>query len=391
MNIKKTVAILLLVLCLAGCSKTEPEVTTTTTPTAAATTTATTTTAPTTTSATTTAGSATTTVPTTTGPTEPIDVFVPTGNVNPLTGLCDGITDEAMVRRPIAVMVGNSSDSLPQWGISQADIIYEMTAEGRITRLLAIFQDTTNLKNLGSCRSTRPYFVSIAQSYGAVLLHVGASEPAYGLFASRKDIVHIDGTKGNWEGTLYIRSKERRQFTAYLHTLVVNGDRIQKALDKIDTGDNLIQKQHPSAFNFSTSHSALEGMDANKITCQFVSGGYSPYFVYDADSMEYLRWQYGKKHYDGLYDEQVSVKNVFVLKMGLEDVKGSDLKLVEIDTTGEGTGYYFTEGRGIEIKWKKDSFDSELEFFTADGAPLYVNRGQTFIEVMDTDAKVIIE
>jgi len=390
MKLKRILALALLILTLVGCAKEEPAVTTTTSaaPSTSAATSTTTTKAPTTT---TTKAPTTTTVPTTAGPTEPIDVFVPTGNVNPLTGLCDGITDEAMTRRPIAVMVGNSSDSLPQWGISQADIVYEMTVEGRITRLMAIFQDTTELKNLGSCRSTRPYFISMANSYGAVLLHVGASEPAYGLFSSRDDIIHIDGTKGSWEGSLYIRSKERRQFTAYLHTLVVNGDRIQNALDKIDTGDNLIQKQHPSAFNFSTSHSALNGTPANKITCEFISGGYSPYFVYDEDSMEYLRWQYGKKHYDGLYDEQVSVKNVFVLYMDLTDVKGSSLKLVEIDTTGEGSGYYFTEGKCVDIRWQKDSFSGEIEFFTAEGEPLYVNRGQSFIEVMPTGASVKVE
>ena len=73
---------------------------------------------------------------------EPVaDPFVAEGNVNPLTGLCDGISDEALTRRPIAVMVNNMKTALPQWGIGQADIIYEMLAEGRITRFLAIYQD----------------------------------------------------------------------------------------------------------------------------------------------------------------------------------------------------------------------------------------------------------
>ena len=52
------------------------------------------------------------------------DLFVAEGNVNPLTGQCDGISDEALTHRPAAVMINNISTSLPQWGISQADIIY---------------------------------------------------------------------------------------------------------------------------------------------------------------------------------------------------------------------------------------------------------------------------
>jgi hypothetical protein len=84
------------------------------------------------------------------------DLFVAEGNVNPLTGLCDGISDEALTRRPVAVMINNMIQALPQWGISQADIIYEMLAEGRITRFLAIFQDYSKIEKLASIRSARP-------------------------------------------------------------------------------------------------------------------------------------------------------------------------------------------------------------------------------------------
>ena len=127
------------------------------------------------------------------------DDFVPDGNVNPLTGLCDGIGDDMLGRRPVAFMVSNSYDSLPQWGISQADIIYEMLAEGRITRLLAIFQDPSKIDALASIRSARPYFIDIAQSYGAVYMHFGGSVPAYNAIAARSDLISIDGIKGNWE------------------------------------------------------------------------------------------------------------------------------------------------------------------------------------------------
>ena len=69
------------------------------------------------------------TEPPTEAPTEPDpDAFIPDGNVNPLTGLCDGISDEALNTRPVAVMINNMIKALPQWGISQADIIYEMLA-----------------------------------------------------------------------------------------------------------------------------------------------------------------------------------------------------------------------------------------------------------------------
>ena len=70
---------------------------------------------------------------------------VPQGPLNPLTGLETGMTENSVSQKPVGVMISNSSNSLPQWGISQADVIFEMIAEGRITRFLALFQDPSSI------------------------------------------------------------------------------------------------------------------------------------------------------------------------------------------------------------------------------------------------------
>ena len=41
--------------------------------------------------------------------------------INPLTGE-DGFSESAVGKRPVAVMVSNIKQSLPQWGITDADI-----------------------------------------------------------------------------------------------------------------------------------------------------------------------------------------------------------------------------------------------------------------------------
>ena len=50
------------------------------------------------------------------------------GPLNPLTGLPIG--EEWVNRRPVAIMLNNLKQALPQLGQSQADIIYEIPAEG---------------------------------------------------------------------------------------------------------------------------------------------------------------------------------------------------------------------------------------------------------------------
>ena len=321
------------------------------------------------------------------------DLFVAEGNVNPLTGLCDGIPDEALTRRPVAVMINNMIQALPQWGISQADIIYEMLAEGRITRFLAIFQDYSKIEKLASIRSARPYYMDIAQSYGAVYIHFGGSEPAYEQIKKRSDLIHIDGIKGSWEGTVFFRDAERRKQMGLEHSVYTTGEYLQLAMDKlIAQGKDLSQSEHPSAFRFGehwTDNSAVNGEEAAKVTVTF-SSGHKPWFEYDAESQKYLRFQYGDPQMDGWMDTQLAVDNVLVLRMKLTDLGGT-YKLVEIDTTGSGEGWFFTKGKYVPITWEKEKYNSEIRYYTADGEELVVSRGQTFVSVVTTTADVVIE
>ena len=321
------------------------------------------------------------------------DLFVAEGNVNPLTGLCDGISDQALTRRPIAVMVNNIIASLPQWGISQADIIYEMLAEGRITRFLALFQDYSKIDKLASIRSARPYYMDIAQSYGAVYIHFGGSVPAYEAIASRKDLIHIDGIKGNWEGTVFFRDPDRRKEMGLEHSVFTTGEYLQLAMDKLaGQGYDLNQETHPSAFTFGqrwSENAASEGQPANKVTVTF-SSRHKPWFQYDPETGKYLRFQYGDPQMDGWLDTQIAVENVLVLRMATTDIP-SDLHLIDVDTTGTGDGYYFCRGKYVPITWQKDSYNSEILYFDQSGAPLVVSRGQTFVSVVTQTADVVIE
>lgn len=314
--------------------------------------------------------------------------FVPTGNVNPLTGLCDGISDAALGRRPVAIMVSNSYNSLPQWGVSQADIIYEMLAEGRITRFLCLFQDPSKIEALASIRSARPYFIDIAQGYGAVYLHFGGSVPAYEAIASRKDLLSIDGIRGNWEGTLFERDPERRKTIGLEHSVYTTGEKIEAALPKLNA--DLALSGAPSAFTFGEQSSAENGTPANRIELTF-SDRHKPYFTYDAERGTYLRFQYGDPQMDAKQQKQIEVRNLLVLRMDTVDIPDNALHIIDVDATGAGTGYYFCGGKMAEITWKKDSYAAPIAFFHADGTELIAARGQSFISCITKTATVDVD
>ena len=103
---------------------------------------------------------------------------------NPLTG--EGCEVDVGARRPIAVMLNNLKKALPQVGVSQADVIYEILAEGGITRMMAVFQDVAGAGEIGTVRSARDYYASLAYGHDAVYLHAGGSPQAYEFIKSRR-------------------------------------------------------------------------------------------------------------------------------------------------------------------------------------------------------------
>lgn len=118
-----------------------------------------------------------TSAPTVAPETVPAETEKPVVPVNPLTG--EALSAPYDGSRPYAVMINNIQVAMPQCGTSHADIMYEVLAEGGVTRMMAIFSGLEGETPLGSIRSLRPYYLSIARSYDAIMVHAGASEGAY--------------------------------------------------------------------------------------------------------------------------------------------------------------------------------------------------------------------
>ena len=84
------------------------------------------------------------------------------------------------LQRPVAVMIDNDKIASPHYGLAEADIVYEMcnsTANNRVTRIMALYKDYSNLVRVGNIRSTRPTNIILANEYDAILVHDGG--PVY--------------------------------------------------------------------------------------------------------------------------------------------------------------------------------------------------------------------
>ncbi len=79
--------------------------------------------------------------------------------------------------RAVAVMINNHPKARPQSGLNKADIVYEILAEGDITRFLAVFQ-SEKPANIGPIRSARDYYIELAKGFNALYIAHGYSPEA---------------------------------------------------------------------------------------------------------------------------------------------------------------------------------------------------------------------
>ena len=303
--------------------------------------------------------------------------------LNPLTGL--PVDPDFQARRPYAIMQNNIKAALPQFGISKADIIYELLAEGGITRLMCLYQNPTAAPQIGSVRSAREYYYDIACGHNALYVHLGGSPGYYSLQASRKVAV-VDFIKGT-NNAGYWRDKGRLNAGKYEHSAFTSGERIIALSDSLKI--NMEYPDFAPVFNFSTSASIDPTLPANNISVNF-SNYKTGVFLLDQDTKRYLVSQYGEPHIDGQDGSQLATDNVFVLFAKTSSISGDDAGRIDVNVTGSGSGYYFHGGNYVEFKWSRPNATSMFEYTLDDQSPLIVAPGTSYICIIPIGNSLII-
>ncbi len=329
------------------------------------------TTVPETTVPATTAPVETTVPPTTVPPTEP-----PPVDTNPLTGeALDAVSDA----RPIAIMINNLNKAVPQCGISKADILYEILAEGDVTRFMAIFTDLSDVDVIGPVRSARPYFVRVAQHYGAILSSAGGSDEAYDLIDSI-DIPYLNGI-GN-AGSWFYRDEWRRKNKGFEHSLMTTGEKLLAAAEK--RGVRTTMEDTDFGFHFD-DEALLSGEAAGKITIRFRSNGKKTTMDYDTETGLYAMTQHGAASVDGNDNSPVTFRNVVILVADtyVKDSKGH----LSVQMTGSGSGWFARDGQIIPIRWSREGNGSHYVYTDQEGNPISFGVGKSYIAITPDGSK----
>jgi len=328
-----------------------------------------------------TTGSTQSTNPTaTTNPTNPTDPTEPTKpqpvyHRHPLTG---ELLENPWSGQICAVVMNNVQDSMPQCGVSQADILYELEVESGITRCLALFSDISKVEAIGSIRSSRTAFNSIAVAYDAPLIHCGGSS-----FALDSQYDATGDKIANWEhvdevynGQYFYRDvKRQNEGYAYEHTLFTKGESILQALK-----DKGLYTPSTNSYGLLFSDKiSLNGKKAEEVTITF-KGSKTSKFLYNAETGRYKMVQYGKDSVDGNTGEQITFKNVIALYT--DQWRATNDIHVFYNTIGSGEGYLAMDGQIIPILWSRESLRSPFVYTLGDGTPISLAVGSSYIALV---------
>ncbi len=297
---------------------------------------------------------------------------------HPLTG---EVLKEAWKGTPVTVMINNIVDALPQYGISKADILYEIETEGGITRMIAIFSSHDDIEKIGPVRSMRTYFSNVATSYDSPLFHCGGSWAADNAQyddtgAQIENFKHVDQMV---DGQFFYRDSDRFNYQGYAweHTLFTSGDALSKAMEEYGFYDE-IQKSYGLEFSEDVD---LQGDVAEEIEVVF-KGGKTTSLVYNSKIGKYEGYQYGDVHLDAEFNQGMSYRNVIVLYANQKTMVHMDYSYTFYDLIGSGTGHFACDGKIVPIKWSRETVYDPFVYTMEDGTALTLGVGNSYIGIV---------
>ncbi|MFD1991913.1 DUF3048 domain-containing protein [Paenibacillus nicotianae] len=345
----------------------------------------------------------------------------------PLTGLP---VDQPSISRPIAVMINNAPAARPQSGLAQADMVYEVLAEGGITRLIAVYQSYHGDVTIGPVRSIRPYLIGIGESMNALLVHAGGSPEAYSIL-QQGNKEHLDEITNAsvpfWRDSsrkaphnLYtneeklrkgaLQKKYKQEVTmptypflpstassnvsnATTDSLNTDASSVAKDSDSLHTNKvsadnssgitNTTETQHSTDSTDEMSSTGIissvpTATKATSIELQFLLESYKVGYDYNAKSGVYTRSMNHEPHIDLNSGKPLTASNIIVL--GGDYKVLDDIGRLSLNLDAGGEAILFQQGQQIKGQWSKKSGD--VIRFMSNGQEVPLVPGVTYYNIV---------
>ena len=258
--------------------------------------------------------------------------------------------------------------------MTQADVVYVTQIEGGTTRLVAVFHSQTPAE-IGPVRSGRTTDIAIFRGYNNPIFVWSGANIVTGRIIRPYLMVDL----GAATRAEYRRHPDRPGS----YDLMTSPGVLWEIAETLEDGD-----APPVQFEYRTQTTAHPSgaRAASDIRIGYAAANVE-YFWDDALSV-YRRVQNGTPHVDA---DEVEVRPVNVvvaevgsISTGMIDTANSSVG--EQQFIGSGRGWVFTDGQVIEVTWTKPSLASVPTWTTADGIPVPLTPGQTWVELAPAGA-----
>src|ERR1039457_707862 len=288
----------------------------------------------------------------------------------PLTGRPDPRGLPA--QRPAStVKIENTPQALPQWGIEDADVVYEEIVNGGITRLAAIFNSLAPVK-VGPVRSVRPTDTQVVWSIGGIFAFSGGAPYAVASIGTVPSLKLVNETSA---GTAMVRDPDLQA----PHNLFAVAPALF-ALGGTPTPP-------PPMFTYRSATQKATGRPITNFTVPFPSA-YPVTWTWDTTTTSWDRTLFGKADVTGSGARE-SPKNVIV--MFVNYVNGIGTFTSYADLQGTGKVDVFSGGREVAGTGARGSSTSDLlTYQSANGRAIALTPGQTWVELLNVGTSLTL-
>ena len=274
-----------------------------------------------------------------------------------------------------AAMIENHFESRPQSGLEEALLVFEVPVEGGITRFLAFFDQSLDIKEIGPIRSARPYFLDWTKEFDALYLHVGGSKDALESIPK----LGIEDLDQFYLYKYYWRDSERLA----PHNVYTSTDLLQRALRDRELTEK--KGEYESWLFKDELELAYRGDDAKNITVNFSKPIYNVTWKYNKEKNSYLRY-YDNEPHQMKNGKILDSKNVVIMFTDIDVIDDYGRKFIK--TVGTGKAMIYQDGKMFgNVTWRKDKRKSRLVFYNND-KEFEFNRGKTWIEVVENGTSI---
>ncbi len=296
---------------------------------------------------------------------------------NVLTGL--QTTSELAGLRPVSVCIENSPYSLPQYGLSGAQMLIEVpTADGG-TKLMMLTTDYRYMTTIGAVTSTRPYLAELGNMFQSIHAFNGTDGTMTQDEMTKYDMLNAEN--GALNGIFY---KDETRFDK--DDLMTNGILVDSGIRRAEIDEKLSDHTLPYVFVKEDTQLTLSGDRANDITIQY-SEESKVSLTYNPTTGMYERSQFGTTTLDGANAEAIGFRNVMILYASSTTYESQNEKTMNFVFTDGGSGTYITAGQATRFLWHVDE-NGDMHFTDESGDALTINRGTTYmglVSVGDSD------